>query len=283
LFFGAKILCQTNENLSLSLKQLFSTGGLKKKGLLLFKRITCFFVRPFVDQVFAINYEGKKIFEDLKFKRVSWIPLGYDPRVFYRDENARRIIRNELKLESATIGYFGRIVPQKGLLLLLRALTGMSGYAWKLLIDDFSSYTTPYIEEIKTFVKEHKLDDQVVFFHANHEEIARYMNACDLVVVPSITEGTFKEQYGRVVQEAIACGCLTITSDSGFLPHFFKEDIFLFKENNVDAIRRKIEQFLGMDDATWERLLAESMKFIDQHFSIRAQAKVVSDGFQQFK
>jgi glycosyltransferase involved in cell wall biosynthesis len=283
LFYGAKILCQTNENLSLSLKGIFSKGGFRAKSMLILKRITCFFIRPFVDQVFTINYDGKKIFEHLKFKRVSWIPLGYDPGYFHRDESARLKIRMELKLASPTIGYFGRIVPQKGLLLLLKALIELQQFPWKILIDDFSVYTTPYTEEIKTFIKQHELTDKVVFFQSTHEEISEFMNACDLVVVPSITEGTFKEQYGRVVQEAIACGCLTITSDSGFLPNFFRESIFLFRENSVEAIREKIAFFLTLCQDEKERLQRDSMDFIKEYFSINAQAKVIDNAFRQIQ
>lgn len=281
--YGTKILCQTNENLSLSLKDIFSKGDLRAKTMLILKRIACLFIRPFVDQVFTINYDGKMIFESLKFKRVSWIPLGFDPGYFHRDESARLKIRTELKLASATIGYFGRIVPQKGLLLLLKALIELQQFPWKLLIDDFSVYTTPYIEEIKAFIKKYEIVDKVVFFHSTHEEISDYMNACDLVVVPSITEGTFKEQYGRVVQEAIACGCLTITSDSGFLPNFFRDSVFLFKENSVEAIREKITFFLTMCQEEKERLRQDSMNFIGEYFSINAQAKVIDHAFRQIQ
>jgi glycosyltransferase involved in cell wall biosynthesis len=102
-------------------------------------------------------------------------------------------------------------------------------------------------------------------------------------VVPSITEGTFKEQYGRVVQEAIACGCLTITSDSGFLPNFFRESIFLFRENSVEAIREKIAFFLTLCQDEKERLQRDSMDFIKEYFSINAQAKVIDNAFRQIQ
>ena len=281
LYHGTKLICQTNENLPLSLKQLFSSAGLRTKILLLVKRITCFFTRPGVDEVFTINYEGKKIFEDLKFKKVSRIPLGYDPKYFHPDLQAREEIKEKLGLGPMTIGYFGRIVPQKGLLLLLKALTGLARYPWKLLIDDFSAYTTDYIQEIKLFIKQNGLEDRVVFFHAGHEEIPGYMCACDLVVVPSITEGSFKEQYGRVVQEAIACGCLTITSGSGFLPNFFRDDTFIFKENDIQAIQEKIEFFINLPEAEKNERRKDSMYYIDQFFSIRAQVDVIINSFRQ--
>jgi glycosyltransferase involved in cell wall biosynthesis len=212
---------------------------------------------------------------------VSRIPLGYDPQYFHPDPQAKQEIKEKLGLGPVTIGYFGRIVPQKGLLLLLKALSGLAHYSWKLLIDDFSAYTTDYIQEIKSFIKKNGLEDRVVFFHAGHEEIPAYMCACDLVVVPSITEGSFKEQYGRVVQEAIACGCLTIASSSGFLPNFFRDDIFIFKENDIRAIQEKIEFFINLPEAEKDELRKDSMYYIDQFFSIRAQADAIINSFRQ--
>src|SRR5262249_30716060 len=144
LFHGGKIFCQSNENFSLSFKRLFSGKRLSSMAWLIAKRLVCFFVRPFVDVVFTINYDGKAVFEALKFKKVSWIPLGYDPAFFHESAVERKSTREKLKLDCWTIGYFGRIVPEKGLILLLQALQQLNEYPWKLLIDDFSIYTTPY-------------------------------------------------------------------------------------------------------------------------------------------
>jgi len=277
IFYGAKILCQTNENLSLSMRRFFSSETLKSKMLLFFKRSLCLLVRPFVSVVFTINYDGKRLFEDLKFIKTKWIPLGYDPAYFYKSSAIREKVINECHLTTFTIGYFGRIVPEKGLMLLLEVLSELRDLRWNLLIDNFSRYTTNYIENIREFIKVNKLDDRVVFFDANHDEIGNYMNACDLAVVPSITTSTFKEQYGRVVQETVACGCLTIVSDSGFLPHFFDNPYFVFKENNRGALKSKIESVFRLKDEEKEILVKQAMSYVAANFSITAQCDIIFD------
>ncbi len=283
LFFGSRVFCQTNENFSLSLNRLWSAEPLRAKALLLLKRLICFFVRPLVDVVYTINYDGKALFEKLKFKNVSWIPLGYDPAFFYESTVERKLVRNELKLDTLVIAYFGRIVPEKGLILLLEALAELQQYEWKLLIDDFSAYTTPYIDEVKKFIADTGLAGRVVFFHASHSEMMKYMNASDLTVVPSVSTVTFKEQYGRVVQEAIACGCFTIVSDSGFLPHFFDEPYFIFRENNKEAIKQKILDTMSMPEAEKKILRAKSMQYITNGFSIAAQARVIENSINEHR
>ena len=101
------------------------------------------------------------------------------------------------------------------------------------------------------------------------------MNACDLTVVPSLTTDNFKEQYGRVVQEAIACGCLTITSDSGFLPHFFDDGFFIFKENDIPSLKSKIREVIALNKEGYAHMISKSRSYIYQYFSISAQAETI--------
>ena len=277
IIFGTKIYCLTNENLSLSLTRIFSKDPIKLKVILLSKRILCWMVRPFISGIFCINYDGKKEFESLEFRNVRWVPLGYDPIVFREDAEIRNQVRSENNLTTFTFGYFGRIVPEKGLLMLLQTLRDLKEIPWRVLIDDFSRYTTPYIDEVKLYIEENNLGKYVVFFHANHQEIMRFMNACDLVVVPSFSTSTFKEQYGRVVQEAVACGCLTIVSNSGFLPHFFTNPFHIFNERDLDSLRWKINEVLMLDKTRLESLKVETMKNIQINFSISAQANIIEE------
>ena len=52
-----------------------------------------------------------------------------------------------------------------------------------------------------------------------HEETPRYLAAFDLLVLPSETQPNWKEQFGRVIVEALACGVPVIGSDSGEIPN----------------------------------------------------------------
>jgi len=63
------------------------------------------------------------------------------------------------------------------------------------------------------------------------------MNAADLVVVPSVSTPNWKEQYGRVVPEAMACGKTLIISDSGALPELLDGKGYIFKEGDDIALR----------------------------------------------
>ncbi|MEI6501437.1 MAG: glycosyltransferase family 4 protein [Armatimonadota bacterium] len=52
------------------------------------------------------------------------------------------------------------------------------------------------------------------------EDMAEWYQNLDLLVLPSRTTPQWKEQFGRVMGEALACGVPVIGSSSGFIPEF---------------------------------------------------------------
>ena len=64
------------------------------------------------------------------------------------------------------------------------------------------------------------------------------MKVTNLTVVPS----EWNEQYGRVIQEAIACGSIVIGSNIGSIPELIRNNEFLFKPGSVLEIKNLIEK-----------------------------------------
>jgi len=62
------------------------------------------------------------------------------------------------------------------------------------------------------------------------------MSKSDLVVLPSV----YEEQYGRVIQESVACGSLVIGSRVGAIPEIIKDNDLLFEKNNHKQLAAKI-------------------------------------------
>jgi glycosyltransferase involved in cell wall biosynthesis len=52
-----------------------------------------------------------------------------------------------------------------------------------------------------------------------HDGVPGYLNAMDILAAPSQTLRRWKEQLGRMLIEAFACGVPVIGSDSGEIPH----------------------------------------------------------------
>ncbi len=55
-----------------------------------------------------------------------------------------------------------------------------------------------------------------------HADVPRFYSAMDIVVVPSESQPNWKEQFGRVITEAMACGTPVVGSDSGEIPNLIR-------------------------------------------------------------
>ena len=52
----------------------------------------------------------------------------------------------------------------------------------------------------------------------HNSDLPAFMNALDVFVLPSETRSNWREQFGRVIVEAMSCGVPVIGSDSGEIP-----------------------------------------------------------------
>lgn len=232
--YGIKLVCLTCENIEISLKQKLKTKSLKKVLLALMKLSLAKLTKHLVKHVFTINNSGTTIYASLGYKSVSKIPLGFDSSIFNINAKDRIAIRSKLKIDDDTpiISYIGRITFEKGIHVLLKSLSMIKTYDWVFMLDEFKSTKTSYHTQIKKLIKDFGLENKVIYIDAKHLEISKYMNAADLVIIPSISTEEWIEQYGRVAPEAMACGKLLIASDTGALPDLIGDSGILVKEND---------------------------------------------------
>ena len=62
------------------------------------------------------------------------MPIGFDPAFFFPDPVARERVRRKSGLTEKVIAYFGRLTKEKGVHILIQALSGMKSTG--LAIDD---------------------------------------------------------------------------------------------------------------------------------------------------
>ena len=70
--------------------------------------------------------------------------------------------------------------------------------------------------ELLNFCRRHADNGRVL--HVPHHEVPLYVNAMDLLCAPSQSTPEWREQFGRMLVEAAACGVPVIGSDSGEIP-----------------------------------------------------------------
>jgi glycosyltransferase involved in cell wall biosynthesis len=275
---GARLFCVSNENLPLDMKSGLKRRGIKSLPAIIFKRTTLNRNRRLVDGVFTVNRDGEKIFREEGFRNVIHMPLGYDPAFFFPDPLARDTIRNRYQLNRRVIAYFGRLTCEKGIHLLIQALKNLHSFEWQLMMDSFDTYKSGYNQEISRLLAEADLTKRVVFIKPNHFEIAAYMNAADIIVVPSVSVPNWKEQYGRVAAEAMACGKEVIASDSGALPELLGGHGFLFREGNVLQLQELLASRLKTHHSA-DKTSAEIAAYALANLSIQKQKAVMEAAF----
>ncbi|MEL7337837.1 MAG: glycosyltransferase, partial [Planctomycetota bacterium] len=231
------VTCMSCENLSLRLPAIARREGLRGVVTGIAKRWLARSARRVVDHVFTISNDGTAVFQDLGFESVSKIPLGFDPAYFCIRENDRDEIRQSHNLNVPVVAYFGRFVPEKGIDLLIKALGQLRDQPWVFMLDQFEG-DDEYTQLLKDEIQRQGISDRIVEIHAAHGEVARYMNAADVVVLPSISTSKWVEQYGRVAPEAMACGRCVIVADTGALPELVDRYGHTFPEGDVDALVR---------------------------------------------
>ncbi len=230
------LYCISCENLSLQILDTFKRRSFKSLPGSIAKRLLISKTKKVVNGIFTINKDGQKLFIKEGYRNVVHIPLGFNPEYFYLDNEVRLKLRNKLALQNKVVAYFGRLVKEKGVHILIKSLESLKDYQWQLMMDDFDDYATGYAQEVEQLLKDTGIINRVVFIKPNHFEIAGYMNACDVMLVPSIATTVWKEQYGRVAAEGLACGKLVIASDNGALPELLGGHGLLFPEGDVEAL-----------------------------------------------
>lgn len=131
------------------------------------------------------------------------------------------------------IGAVARLVPEKGLDVLMRAAAALVG-DWRLRIIGGG----PERNRLGALAAQLGIADRVTFLNQipSVEMPAQYRQF-DVLVVPSLTRPNWKEQFGpRATVEAMASGVPVIGSDSGAIPDVIGDAGVIVREGDVNAL-----------------------------------------------
>lgn len=210
------------------------------------------------DELLGLGLDGRRMVE---------IPNGVDTSMFYPWVEDRRALRRKLGLfeEGKMVICVGRLAPQKRVDLLIVALRQVRDRlpgARLVLVGD-----GPLRSELEQIVVRLGLDNSVIFA-GNRPDVAAYMQASDVFVLPSEAEG-----MSNAVLEAMACGLPVLVSDCEGNRELVTDglDGMVFPRGSEKFLAQKIEALL-LDTACAQRLAQAAIEKVQSQFRLESVA-----------
>jgi glycosyltransferase involved in cell wall biosynthesis len=195
--------------------------------------------------------------------------FGVDPDVFKPQHEPRAG-------GSLAIGCVARLIEDKGVDVLLRAAAGLPG-VWRVYVLGAG----PSRHSLESLARELGLADRVVFDRPIPSmQMPAYLTGLDALVLPSRTRPNWKEQFGRVLVEAMACGVPVIGSTCGEIPQVIGDAGLIFPEDDVETLRAALLR-LQRDDSLRRDLARRGRARVLANYTQKQVARATVEVYRQ--
>lgn len=211
------------------------------------------------DGLVAGNQDAEDILREHGYTGAASVmpQLGVDEALFRPSPQPQLASDLGIEVGEFVIGFVGRFVPEKGILTLIKALARLKELSWKCLLLGRGSLK----ETILTEAAAAGIEDRLLLVESvPHDEVPRYINLMSTLVLPSetsyqvktLTAVGWKEQFGHVLIEAMACKVPVIGSNSGEIPHVIGDAGLIFPEGDFVALEQALRQMIGQPELAWK-------------------------------
>lgn len=183
----------------------------------------------------------------------------------------KQAVAHDLGLHPPIVAYVGRLTRAKGIDLMMRAMDAVGGSTpWSLLVMGAG----PMEGELRNWAAARGWSDRVQIRLVPHRDVPAYLGAADVLLAPSQTGPRWREQFGRMVIEAFACGVPVLGSDSGEIPYVVGDAGKVLPESDAGIWANAIVEVLGSADLRadmarrgFERVQAYSVASVARQYS----------------
>ena len=244
-------------------------------------------VLKYTDALLVGNSEAANVWQQKGYAGpIYHIPqFGVDPAIYYRHERpvrqGRLSVFKHRKARRPTqpalvIGYVGRLVEEKGLEILLYAVSRLIG-PWNLQILG-NGPDRARLEKMAQWLgiaPRVTFDQKIPSTHLPH-----YFSGLDVLVLPSLTRANWKEQFGRVLIEAMACDVISLGARSGAIPEVIGEAGLTFAEGDVEELQAHLQRLIDDVDLR-ETLRQKGRHRVTEHYTQAAIARNTVEVYRQ--
>lgn len=221
------------------------------------------------DAILCANREAVEVLRAVGYRGTTAVvpPIGVDTRVFYprpRCQESRRF----------RIGYVGRFVAEKGIDVLMGAVSRLSG------VELWLTGSGPYQPELQRLAQTLQIADRVSWRPPVKPELLPDILAeLDVVVLPSCTTPVWKEQFGRILVESMACGVPVVGSDSGAIPEVIGDAGLVVPEGDVAALTEALARLMSSPSLCQE-LSERGRARVAEHYTQQRVAERTISAYQ---
>jgi glycosyltransferase involved in cell wall biosynthesis len=141
------------------------------------------------------------------------------------------------------VGFVGRLVPEKGVDLLLRACATLSR-PWRLRLVGAGQERAA----LERLARDLDVADRVAFLgDVPSIEIPEILRGLSVLVLPSRSRPNWREQFGRALVEAMACAVPVVGASSGEIPRVIGDAGLTFPEGDWAVLADQLARL--QDDA----------------------------------
>ena len=178
--------------------------------------------------------------------------------------------------EGLSIGYIGRLVPEKGLETLLDALAAIRDERWHLTV----AGEGPERERLEQLATDHRLAARIRWMGAlPRDQIAGLWPDLDILVAPSRKLTTWREPVAHTVMEAMAHEVAVVGSDSGVIPEVIGDAGRVVPAGDWEALAQALRDLL--EPAVRQPLIEAGRTRVMQRFSDDAVAEETISFWQE--
>jgi len=233
------------------------------------------------DAIFWVSRDAAQVIRSKGYQgRLYCVANGYDDTVFYPGESVR--VQPPIRLLFA-----GNLIARKGITVLLDALTMIANMPWELSI----AGKGPLEPIIRQQVHESGLASKVKFCgFLKHDKFADLVRSSHILVVPSQTSdgsdwGRFrriarvfqvgwKEQFGKVIVECLACGVPCLGSTCGAIPETIGNAGWVVPEGDARALAEQLASLIRNPEQIEEKRQLAIKRAQDFKWGILAERTV---------
>ena len=206
----------------------------------------CQFVLDTASAIIPGNQDGANLMQQWDYRGlVEVMPqMGVDPQLFAPPPIS------STPTTPLRIGFLGRLAHSKGIDLIFTAVAGLCdrGIDSQIIIAGAGSEEAT----LRKLAADLQIADRIVWRGAvPHHQAPAELSQFDVLVLPSRSTATWKEQFGHVLIEAMSMGIPVVGSDSGEIPNVIGRADLVFPEEDATALTDILARL--SDDERWRQ------------------------------